>query len=162
MGLCFRHYSPGKNSNLNAPVLLRQGAAPPSHYRTERDENALQEKMFCITLLTFPVLVVYKQLWSFLLWVLCTSEARTDGGTSRLNEGFLTRRHCDSLTQSQTRTYFICEERKTCRQRWHLYIYVYIFPHTQCVEKKKITNPPNLFWPPVCAFNSSFPVQQAH
>lgn len=44
MGLCFHHYSPGKNSNLNAPVLLRQGAALPTHYRTERDENALQEK----------------------------------------------------------------------------------------------------------------------
>lgn len=44
MGLCFHHYSPGKNSNLNAPVLLRQGAAPPSRYRIERDENALQEK----------------------------------------------------------------------------------------------------------------------
>lgn len=44
MGLCFCHYSPGKNSNLNAPVLLRQGAALPTHYRRERDENALQKK----------------------------------------------------------------------------------------------------------------------
>lgn len=97
MGLCFHHYSPGKNSNLNAPVLLRQDAAPLSHCGAQRDENALQ-KAQCFTLLTFPVLPVYKQLWSPSLWALCTSQTRTDGGASRLNEAFLTCLHCGSRT----------------------------------------------------------------
>lgn len=44
MELCFRHYSPGKNSNLNAPVLLRQDAAPPTHYRTERWKCVTEKK----------------------------------------------------------------------------------------------------------------------
>lgn len=99
MGLCFHHYSPGKNSNLNAPVLLRQGAALLSHYGTEREMKMRYKKTHCITLLTFPVLIVYKQLWSSFLWAFCTSETRTDGSTSCLNEGFLTCLRCGSQTQ---------------------------------------------------------------
>lgn len=146
MGLCFHHYSPGKNSNLNAPVLLRQGTALLSHYGTERDENALQ-KTLCITLLTFPVLIVYKQLWSSFLWALCTSETGTDGGTPCLNEGlFLTCLRCGSQTQPNKHTFTLSLPPKQLQKwerkyivkeiRWHHFTEEVYF-NTQSVQQQK-------------------------
>lgn len=140
MRLCFHHYSPGKNSNLNAPVLLRQDAAPLSHCGAQRDENVLQ-KAQCFTLLTFPVLPVYKQLWSPSLWALCTSQTRTDGGASCLNEAFLTCLHCGS----QTHIYLSSSAKafakvKGGNTQWWRYDGVlsslYRFSHTVCSATK--------------------------
>lgn len=146
MGLCFHHYSPGKNSNLNAPVLLRQGAALLSHYGTERDENALQ-KTLCITLLTFPVLIVYKQLWSSFLWALCTSETGTDGGTPCLNEGlFLTCLRCGSQTQPNKHTFTLFlppkqlqkwEKKYIVKQIWWHHFTGVVYFNTVCSTTKE-------------------------
>lgn len=74
MGLCLNYSSSGKSSNLKVPewaeVALFSG----------RSENALQTcatNMRYVTTLTFPVGLVYKQLWSSYLWALGTSDSRT-------------------------------------------------------------------------------------
>lgn len=80
MGLCLNHSSLGKNSNLNASVLLK-GA-----------EVALWKRVAetcCITTLTFPVRIVYKQLWTSFLWALWTSDGWTGTCAPCLNKIFL-------------------------------------------------------------------------
>lgn len=98
-------------------------------------------------MLTFPVLIVYKQLWSSFLWALCTSETRTDGGTSCLNEGFQTWLRYGSQTQPNKHTFTLSllpkhlPKRERENARWKRYDDIlsckYIFSHTVCSATKE-------------------------
>lgn len=82
MGLCLNHSSLGKNSNLNAPVLLKWRFGKGEKWKRVRETC-------CITTLTFPVRIVYKQLWTSFLWALCTSDGWTGTCAPCLGKIFL-------------------------------------------------------------------------